>query len=67
LASTLAKNFFSSKSTSGNKITTGIIGALTEILIDTSKESVADISALKHTLSGGFGSCRYKMKSLDDN
>lgn len=45
----------------------GIIGALTENLIDTSKESNADISALKHTPSGGFGSCRYKMKSLEDN
>ncbi|SHE20057.1 6-phosphofructokinase [Bathymodiolus brooksi thiotrophic gill symbiont] len=45
----------------------GIIGVLTENLIDTSKESDADISALKHTPSGGFGSCRYKMKSLEDN
>ena len=45
----------------------GIIGALAENLIDTSKESDADISALKHTPSGGFGSCRYKMKSLEDN
>ncbi|KAA0444639.1 MAG: 6-phosphofructokinase [Candidatus Thioglobus sp.] len=45
----------------------GIIGALMENLIDTSKESSADISALKHTPSGGFGSCRYKMKSLEDN
>ncbi len=45
----------------------GIIGALTENLIDTSKESDADIAALKHTPSGGFGSCRYKMKSLEEN
>ncbi|NYT52585.1 MAG: 6-phosphofructokinase [Candidatus Vesicomyosocius endoextente] len=45
----------------------GIIGALTENLIDTSKESSADIKALKHTPSGGFGSCRYKMKSLETN
>ena len=45
----------------------GIIGALTENLIDTSKESDADVAALKHTPSGGFGSCRYKMKSLEDN
>ena len=43
----------------------GIIGALTEELIDTSKESDADIAALKHTPSGGFGSCRYKLKSLE--
>ncbi len=45
----------------------GIIGALTENLIDTSKESSDDIKALKHTPSGGFGSCRYKMKSLETN
>ncbi len=45
----------------------GIIGALTENLIDTFQESVSDIAALKHTPSGAFGSCRYKMKSLEDN
>jgi 6-phosphofructokinase 1 len=45
----------------------GIIGALTEDLIDTSLESAEDIAALKHTPSGGFGSCRYKLKSLEDN
>ncbi|MDH3371000.1 MAG: 6-phosphofructokinase, partial [Gammaproteobacteria bacterium] len=45
----------------------GIIGALTEDLIDTSKESVAAIKALKHTPSGAFGSCRYKLKSLEQN
>ncbi len=45
----------------------GIIGVLSEDLIDTSKESVADISALRHTPSGAFGSCRYKMKSLEEN
>jgi len=45
----------------------GIIGALTEDLIDTSQESDADIAALLHTPSGAFGSCRYKMKSLEDN
>src|SRR3990167_7314497 len=39
----------------------GIIGALTEDLIDTSKESVAAIKALRHTPSGAFGSCRYKI------
>jgi 6-phosphofructokinase 1 len=43
----------------------GIIGALTEDLIDTSKESVAAISALKHTPAGAFGSARYKLASLD--
>ena len=45
----------------------GIIGALTENLIDTSLESHSDIAALNHTPSGGFGSCRYKMKSLETN
>ena len=45
----------------------GIIGALTEDLIDTGKESVSAIAALKHTPSGAFGSCRYKLKSLEEN
>ena len=45
----------------------GIIGALTEDLIDTSKESPAAIRALRHTPSGAFGSCRYKLKGLDEN
>ncbi len=45
----------------------GIIGALTENLIDTSKESEKDIAGLLHTPSGAFGSCRYKMKSLEEN
>ena len=45
----------------------GIIGALTEELIDTSRESDADIAALMKTPSGAFGSCRFKLKSLDEN
>jgi 6-phosphofructokinase 1 len=45
----------------------GIIGALTEDLIDTSKESRAAIRALRHTPSGAFGSCRYKLKGLEQN
>ncbi|MBX2886133.1 MAG: 6-phosphofructokinase [Granulosicoccus sp.] len=45
----------------------GIIGALTEELIDTSKESVRDIRRLRHTPSGAFGSCRYKLKSIEEN
>jgi len=45
----------------------GIIGALTEDLIDTSKESAAAIAGLRYTPSGAFGSCRFKMKSLEDN
>lgn len=45
----------------------GIIGALTEDLIDTGKDSIAAIRALRHTPSGAFGSCRYKLKSLEQN
>ncbi len=45
----------------------GIIGALTEDLIDTGKESARAISSLRHTPSGAFGSCRFKLKSLEDN
>ena len=45
----------------------GIIGALTEDLIDTSQESPAAIAALRHTPSGAFGSCRYKLKGFDKN
>jgi 6-phosphofructokinase 1 len=45
----------------------GIIGALTEDLIDTSRESDSDIAALRYTPSGAFGSCRYKLKGLEDN
>lgn len=45
----------------------GIIGALTEDLIDTSKESARNIAALRQTPSGAFGSCRYKLKSLEAN
>lgn len=45
----------------------GIIGALREELIDTSVESAQTIAALRHTPAGAFGSCRYKLKSLDEN
>ncbi|NNC23754.1 6-phosphofructokinase [Salinisphaera sp. USBA-960] len=45
----------------------GIVGALTEDLIDTSAESDAAIAALYHTPGGAFGSARYKLKSLDEN
>jgi 6-phosphofructokinase 1 len=45
----------------------GIIGALREELIDTSLESLEDIAALRHTPSGAFGSCRYKLKNLEEN
>ncbi len=43
----------------------GILGALREELIDTSKESAAAIRALAHTPGGAFGSCRVKLKSLE--
>ena len=45
----------------------GIIGALTEDLIDTSRESARAIAALMHTPSGAFGSCRYKLKGIDES
>ncbi len=45
----------------------GIVGALTEDLIDTSCESPAAIGALKHTPAGAFGSARYKLKGFDQN
>lgn len=45
----------------------GIIGVLTEDLIDTSRETTAAIRALRHTPAGAFGSCRYKLKGLEEN
>ena len=39
----------------------GIIGALTEDLIDTGRESARAIAALKHTPGVAFGSCRFKL------
>jgi 6-phosphofructokinase 1 len=45
----------------------GILGALREELIDTSKESAKDIAQLRYTPSGAFGSCRYKLRSLEKN
>ncbi|OOG53793.1 6-phosphofructokinase [Rhodanobacter sp. C03] len=45
----------------------GILGALREELIDTSKESTTAITTLRHTPGGAFGSCRYKLNSLEDN
>jgi len=44
----------------------GIIGALTEDLIDTSLESEVAIAALRHTPGAAFGSCRYKLKSIHE-
>ncbi len=45
----------------------GILGALNEELIDTSRESARAIAGLRQTPSGAFGSCRYKLKSLEEN
>jgi 6-phosphofructokinase 1 len=45
----------------------GNLGALHEDLIDTGRESPAAIAALKHTPGGAFGSCRYKLKSLEQD
>src|SRR5579859_3310646 len=45
----------------------GIIGALTEDLIDVSKESAATIRGLRYTPAGAFGSARFKLKGLEQN
>ncbi len=45
----------------------GIVGALTEDLIDVSKESRATIKGLRYTPAGAFGSARYKLKGIDQD
>jgi len=45
----------------------GIIGALTEDLIDTAKDSAKAIAGLRYTPSGAFGSARYKLKKFEDD
>ena len=45
----------------------GIIGALTEDMIDTNKESASNIAALRHTPGGAFGSARYKLRGIEEN
>jgi 6-phosphofructokinase len=45
----------------------GIIGILREELIDTSRENKTAIAGLRHTPGGGFGSCRYKLKGIEEN
>lgn len=45
----------------------GIVGALTGSLIDTKQLSDQQVAMLKHTPGGAFGSCRYKLKSLEEN
>lgn len=45
----------------------GIVGALTEDLYDTSLLTDAEIAGLRYTPGGAFGSCRYKLKGLEEN
>ena len=45
----------------------GIIGVLREELIDTSKEGKSAIAGLRHTPGGAFGSCRYKLRGIEEN
>ena len=45
----------------------GIVGALTEDLIDVGRESRATIRGLKYTPAGAFGSARFKLKGLEQN
>jgi 6-phosphofructokinase 1 len=45
----------------------GIIGALTEDLIDTGQESHDAIRALRYTPGGAFGSCRFRLRGLEEN
>jgi 6-phosphofructokinase len=45
----------------------GILGAFNNQIIDTSKLSAKIIAGLKYTPAGAFGSCRYKLKSLEEN
>ena len=45
----------------------GILGALNEELIDSSKETQRAIGGLRSTPGGAFGSCRYKLKSPEDD
>ncbi len=45
----------------------GIIGALTEDMIDTNREPARNIAALRHTPGGAFGSARYKLRGIEEN
>lgn len=45
----------------------GILGALQEELLDTSQASAQQIAALRYTPGGAFGSCRYKLKSIESH
>ncbi|CAE6706180.1 6-phosphofructokinase [Candidatus Nitrotoga fabula] len=45
----------------------GIVGALAEDLIDTGKDTAKSIASLRYAPSGAFGSCRFKLKGLEEN
>jgi ATP-dependent phosphofructokinase / diphosphate-dependent phosphofructokinase len=45
----------------------GIVGVLTEDLIDLSRESAATIRGLRYTPAGAFGSARYKLRGLEES
>lgn len=45
----------------------GIVGGLTEDLIDVYAESPATLRGLRHTPAGAFGSARFKLKGLEQN
>jgi ATP-dependent phosphofructokinase / diphosphate-dependent phosphofructokinase len=45
----------------------GVLGVLAEDLIDTSRESPAAVRALRHTPGAAFGSCRFKLKGLEED
>ena len=45
----------------------GILGALGDDLFDTTSLSKAQVRALAHTPGGAFGSCRVKLKSLEED
>ena len=45
----------------------GIVGILSEDLIDVGAEDRATIRALRHTPAGAFGSARFKLKGLEEN
>jgi 6-phosphofructokinase 1 len=45
----------------------GILGALREELIDTSKLTATQVRGLANTPGGAFGSCRVKLKSLEQD
>jgi len=47
--------------------TNGILGVLREDLFDISAEKPETIEALKRTPAAAIGSCRYKLKSLDES